>query len=188
MTLFAEAVSLVFGAPWIFIIGWALLFSSGLAKSQIIFMSISFLLLYVLVPGAYMAYSMKKGYIEDFDVSKRQERYGIMSVYLVAHIMNIVLAYLYMTPEFLEKLLIAALTYTTIYIITFYWKISLHMAINIVGITFINMATGWHYVWLYALIPIVAWSRLRLKMHTPLQLLAGTVIPFVEIAVVRLFF
>jgi hypothetical protein len=26
------------------------------------------------------------------------------------------------------------------------------MSVNMIGITFINMATGWHYIWLYALI------------------------------------
>lgn len=186
--LLAEAVSIIFGAPWIFIIGWALLFSSGLVKAQILFMMVAFTLLYVLVPGVFVIYAMRKGYIEDIDVTNRQERYGIMSIYLVAHILNLFLAFLYMTPEFVEKLLIITIAYTTIYIITFYWKISLHMSINVIGITFINMATGWHYIWLYALIPLVAWSRLKLEKHTPKQLFWGTVIPYVEIAVIRLFF
>lgn len=186
--LLAEAVSIIFGVPWIFIIGWVLLFSSGLVKSQIIFMFIAFFILYFLVPTIYMLYSLKKGYIEDFDMTKRQERYGILSVLLVAHLMNLVLAFLYMTPEFIEKLLIVAIVYTTIYLITFYWKISLHMSLNMVGITFINMATGWHYIWLYVLIPLVAWSRLKLEKHTPAQLFWGSVIPYVEIAVIRLFF
>jgi membrane-associated phospholipid phosphatase len=93
-----------------------------------------------------------------------------------------------MPPEFIEKLLIVAIAYTTIYLITFYWKISLHTSINMIGITFINMATGWHYIWLYALIPVVAWSRLKLEKHTPAQLFWGAVIPYIEIAVIRLFF
>lgn len=188
MILLAEAVSIIFGVPWIFIIGWALLFSSGLAKAQIIYMAVAFLILYLIVPGIYVLYAMNKGYIEDFDMTKRQERYGVLSVYLVAHIMNLVLGFLYMTPEFIEKLLIITLVYTTIYLITFYWKISLHTSVNMLGITFINMATGWHYIWLYGLIILVAWSRLKLKMHTPSQLFLGAAIPFVQIAMVRLFF
>jgi glucan phosphoethanolaminetransferase (alkaline phosphatase superfamily) len=92
--LLAEAISIIFGVPWVFIIGWALLFSSGLVKSQIIFMSIAFFILYILIPGFYMLYSLKRGYIEDFDMTKRQERYGILSVYLVAHLMNLALAFL----------------------------------------------------------------------------------------------
>lgn len=186
--LLAEAVSIIFGVPWIFMIGWALLFSSGLVKSQIIFMAVAFFILYFFVPSLYMLYSLKMGYIEDFDMTDRKDRYGILSVILVAHIMNLILAFLYMTPEFIEKLLIVAIVYTTIYVITFYWKISLHMSLNMIGITFINMATGWHYIWLYALIPLVAWSRLKLEKHTPAQLFWGSVIPYVEIAVIRLFF
>ena len=186
--LLAEFISLLFGGPWIFVIGWALLFSSGLDRGQILFMGVAFLILYVFVPSLYLGYAMKKGYIEDFDITKRQERYGIMSVFLVAHIMILLLAFLYMPPEFIEKLLIVAIAYTTIYVITFYWKISLHMSISMVGITFVNMATRWQFIWLYALIPVIAWSRLKLKKHTPMQLFFGALLPYLEIAIIRLFF
>jgi membrane-associated phospholipid phosphatase len=44
------------------------------------------------------------------------------------------------------------------------------------AITFINGWLGFSFVWLLIL---VCWSRLKLRVHTPAQVLAGVVVGFV---------
>lgn len=63
-------------------------------------------------------------------------------------------------------------------LITLLWKISLHMvgvAMLVTATILMNGSAWWPMIGFF---PIVAWARLRLVRHTPLQLLAGTVIGF----------
>lgn len=62
-------------------------------------------------------------------------------------------------------------------IVSYFWKISHHME----GITTFSLGMialfGANAGWLLLLIPLVAWSRLRLNRHTPRQLWAGVLLP-----------
>lgn len=70
-------------------------------------------------------------------------------------------------------------------IITTYWKISIHQ-IGISSVAAIMVATsevtltnniGW-IMFLLLMIGLVGWSRLHLNRHTPLQVLAGSILGF----------
>lgn len=67
-------------------------------------------------------------------------------------------------------------------LISYFWKISHHME----GVTTFALGMiylfGWLASWLILLIPIVAWSRLRLNRHTPRQILAGITFPLIIVA------
>ncbi len=63
-------------------------------------------------------------------------------------------------------------------IINFSWKISVH-AVGIGGpLAALTLAFGWVIVPLYLLLPLVGWSRLYLKAHTPGQVLAGSLLGY----------
>ena len=183
----AEVISVIFGAPWIVAVGSLVLLHSGLDRSQMQFMAIAFILLYLVLPGVYLVYALRKGYIEDIDFTKRQERYTIMSIYLIAQVLTLIFAYLHGTEAMVEKSIMILAVYTTIYLITFFWKISIHMALNVLGITFVMMDFGWQFAWLFALVPAVAWARFTLKKHTLHQLIAGGLLPFIELVMMKLF-
>ncbi len=182
----AKIVSGVFGAPWILVAGWMILFKTGLSPEQTMFMGVLYVVFFVLFPGVYIAYAMKKGLIEDLDITKRQERYMIMTIYLVSHILVLAVSLFYGNARLVEEMLMLSVVFASVYLITFYWKISLHMVVNVLGITLLNINFGWHLAWLYLLIPVVAWSRLVLKKHTPAQLIAGAVLTFVEMMLVKM--
>ena len=77
----------------------------------------------------------------------------------------------------------AAVT-SVIAIVSLFWKVSAHAA----GVT--GPITGLIWVYGFFLFPvmflavIVAWSRWKLKLHTPLQLLTGILIAIVVTAIV----
>ena len=60
--------------------------------------------------------------------------------------------------------------------ISSYWKISLHMLGTSVFVTTILLYNTRHWWPVILLVPLIAWARLRLHRHTPLQLLAGFIL------------
>ncbi|MBI3495240.1 hypothetical protein HY065_01285 [Candidatus Berkelbacteria bacterium] len=73
-------------------------------------------------------------------------------------------------------------------IISFFWKISLHMVGASATITYLTLLLGPVALAGLPLIPALAWSRLVLKRHTPSQLFFGTVLPPLCIAAVFWYF
>ena len=65
------------------------------------------------------------------------------------------------------------MVFLTVFVITFFWKISLHMTVNTSGAILLNTLFHGAYLPVLVVIPLIFWSRLYLKKHTPLQLLAG---------------
>lgn len=63
-------------------------------------------------------------------------------------------------------------------LITRFWKISLHMLGVGTVITAILLIKGVGFWPVSLLIPLVVWARLRLRRHTPLQLLGGLLVGF----------
>lgn len=72
--------------------------------------------------------------------------------------------------------------------ISYYWKVSAHSIGLATTITLLAFLLG-YWVFSFAIvIPFLAWARLKLKRHTPLQLLIGTIIPPIFIVLIFNFF
>jgi membrane-associated phospholipid phosphatase len=125
---------------------------------------------------AYLAWGMKTGKISDFDITKREQRYGILTATLISFLISLIITY-YIGNEIVFQTLAIIITFLTIvYFITFYWKISLHMGVNVLSVILVNFFYGWKLPWLYLAIPLIFWSRYTLKKHTPLQLILGAIV------------
>jgi membrane-associated phospholipid phosphatase len=58
-------------------------------------------------------------------------------------------------------------------VINIFWKISLHAAFVSAAAVVLTVVFGAGAVWVFALLPLIGWSRLELKMHTLAQVIAG---------------
>lgn len=174
MKRFAQIVSIIFGFPWLTVILWLLIYKTGLIQQQIAFFSIVLPILNIIIPFLYFYWALRNGTISDMDITKRQQRYGVMTVMLVLQLISLKLIYSQGNAHLLELSLIIDAVFIFTYLITLVWKISLHMTINVIGILLFNVLFDWQYVYLLALIPLVMWSRFYLKKHTLSQLIAGT--------------
>lgn len=172
----AQIVSIIFGFPWLSIILWLLIYKTGLIQQQVAFFSIVLPTLNIIVPFLYFIWALRKGIISDIDITKRQQRYGVMTLMLVLQLISLKLIYSLGNARLLELSLIIDAVFICTYLITLVWKISLHMTINVIGILLFNVLFDWQHLYLLALIPLVMWSRLFLKKHTLSQLLAGTLV------------
>ena len=61
-------------------------------------------------------------------------------------------------------------------IITAFWKISFHTSVATGCILVLVLLVNFKLIWLFLVVPIIAWARLYRKRHTLLQTIAGTVV------------
>lgn len=138
------------------------------------FRIIIFLLLALVIPVAYLAYGLWSGKIKDIFITDRRERYTLLVIVSgVAIIFNLIL-WFYGAPKLITAYSLAALALALILTgVTFFWKISGHSSVVTMNILTLILTLGTGYLWLILLIPVVAWSRVRLKVHTLEQVLVG---------------
>lgn len=148
------------------------------AGTSVIWGSISvFLLVGIGLPTLYVFWLVKKKKVSDFHIPIRSQRIRPMVFMLVTTVVSLFLLIGLHTPRFVMILSLAAFgQLIIIFVITLKWKISGHAAavstFSALCWLFYGSLAGFAFI----LIPIVIWARLRLKRHTPLQTLAGTVL------------
>jgi len=109
-------------------------------------------------------------------------------IYLMASVLAAIgclVMWYFKAPELLTVSFIAGLAAVVIFMaINYYWKISLHTAFVSGAAMVLTMVFGVKVAWVFVLLPLVGWSRLELKMHTPAQVAAGAVLAAVIVAIV----
>ena len=146
--------------------------------TSVIWGSISvFILVGIGLPTLYVFWLVKKKMVSDFHIPIRSQRIRPMIFMLVTTVISLFLLIGLHTPRFLMILSLAAFgQLIIIFVITLKWKISGHAAAVSTFSALCWLFYGSLAGFVFILIPIVIWARLRLKRHTPLQTLAGTVL------------
>jgi membrane-associated phospholipid phosphatase len=115
--------------------------------------------------------------VADLDMSRRSEREAVFSAFVVFYLLGAIALWLIHAPSMLIATM-AGYTASALVVqfITRYWKISTH-AIGITApLVALIVLFGWQAVPFIVLIPIVCWSRVYLRAHTPAQVIAGVVL------------
>lgn len=133
-------------------------------------------LLILSVPTVLLLLFLKLRLINDLDISDRSKRPLFMSCLTIFYGLFYLLT-LTSGSILLVKVALTLFVATAFFtIISTFWKISGHMTyllFAITSITYIYDYPGLMY--LYLLVPLVAWARVKLKHHTPLQTVFGTI-------------
>ena len=130
------------------------------------------------IPLGFVAYMVKIGRIGDIHMKERRERLRPLLLSIICTTIVWWLLRVGDAPPALPLLaLISLIQISIIALITLVWQISMHMmsiagAAIAVGIIF-SMSVGFLMV---PLVPLVGAARLKLKRHTPAQIVAGTII------------
>ncbi|MEM2901225.1 MAG: hypothetical protein QXO32_00605 [Candidatus Bathyarchaeia archaeon] len=86
---------------------------------------------------------------------------------------------LFYTLNFRDMLLLS-LSYVEvsflILLVTFKWKISVHTAGLTVPVTALTYIFGWKTAWIYPLVGLLIWARVKLKAHSLPQAVSGAAI------------
>ena len=116
----------------------------------------------------------KSGKVSDIQIPKRKERLFpllIVNTCVIAGFFVLI----YVQPEklLLSVYMIYLLVLPVISIITLFWKISFHASyITLFSIVYLIVFGKWAILTI-PLIPLVGWSRIKLKRHTLAQVLGG---------------
>mgnify|MGYP001034112187 CR=1 FL=1 len=139
----------------------------------------------VLCPLAYLLALLHRGQVSDVDVYHRKERWRPFLAAVAGAWASWGLLHSLGAPGPVVGVAgVLAVEVAVIFAVTLSWKISLHCATVAVVATVVWKLTG-SPVALALGIPLMIWSRLLLKRHTPAQTIAGTL---VGVLLVVLFF
>jgi hypothetical protein len=152
---------------------------------QLVFFTVLFISS-ILMPAGLLLFAIKKKFVRDWDLRRREERPKVLGILFVINILNTVIVKL-IGDQFLFNLYIFLLIYLTGFIlITLFWKISGHLGINSIVVFFIVHWFGLNYIPLLLIIPLVGWARFAGKFHTPAQIAGGVVYSWVILRVAEL--
>lgn len=130
-----------------------------------------------ILPVTFILIAMKKGHIKDFYITDRRQR--IIPLFILLGIILItiyVLSLEHASRPLMLTMLSGFITATLATLLTLKWKISWHVGSVTIAIMFLALTYGQIWYLLSPLILLVAWARLTLKKHTPLQMVTGVLL------------
>jgi len=137
------------------------------------------------IPLAYIVIGQRRGWVGDWELSRREDRPRFILVSLSSDLLALLLLRAVGAPHLLRVMVLVYLTLgITMFTISNYWKISLHM-VGVGGFaTALTFVFGPLAVVTFLSLPLVAWARLRRRKHTPAQLVAGSLAGIIITAIV----
>jgi membrane-associated phospholipid phosphatase len=135
--------------------------------------------------SVYVFLNYSKGKLEDINLSRRKERLIPLYLALLGAIFGLAIMYYKRAPEpliILNYTLIIDLLVITI--ITFYWKVSVHMLTLTSVITLLCFLFEPRYLILFILCLPVGWSRISRKRHSLSQVLVGSILGIMTVLIV----
>lgn len=133
-----------------------------------------YIALTIIPPTLYIMYLVRKGIVTDFHLNVRSERTQPFLIMTINSIAVFVIMLLAGAPKLiLVVIAAAAIQLICMLLITLRWKISGHCTAA-TGLLVLSLALFGEKIIPFALIiPLIAWSRIRLKRHTLAQTIAG---------------
>jgi membrane-associated phospholipid phosphatase len=131
-------------------------------------------LFFVFVVILFVLYAIRKGYFSDLDVSKREQRFlwflfvGIVGVFYL-------LSLIFFEGPVVLWIVAAGILFSVVVftILNLRIKASLHVAAISSLIFAMSILYGGVFLLLLFLIPLIGWSRIRIKRHTLYETIVG---------------
>lgn len=154
---------------------WVLLFNSAFFTS--------------IGPMLFIFYLYATDRISDLDMSIREERERVFIAFVIFYAAGALDLWLIRAPVIMTASMAGyAASALVVQWITRYWKISTHALGITAPLVALTVLYGEKPAPFYALIPIIGWSRVYLRAHTVLQVVAGTLLALVTTLVFFRFF
>lgn len=146
---------------------WVLLFNSAFFTS--------------IAPMLFIFYLYATDRISDLDMSIRTERERVFIAFVIFYALGALDLWLIHAPAIMTASMAGfAASALIVQWITRYWKISTHALGITAPLVAFTVLFGERPLPFYVLIPLVGWSRVYLRAHTPLQVVAGTLLATVN--------
>ena len=126
------------------------------------------------LPYALILHGVRHGRLVDRNISVREQRIGFGVVAISSILAGLAVLAAFDAPaEMVALLASVAVGVACGWVITLWWKISVHAAIAAGTATVLMLVHGPALLAAWPLVALVAWSRVQVGDHTPAQVLAG---------------
>ncbi len=129
------------------------------------------------LPMGWLAWQVRRGRVTDIHVRRREQRGPIIALFLASWSVGVALLTTLGAPRALIVTILAG--FVTLLIagaITLWWKVSIHVGVAAGVLTVFTMLFGPWVLLLTPLVPLLAWARVRVSDHSPLQTVAGAIV------------
>lgn len=182
----AEVVSYIFH-PLLVVIPTLVIAMTSLGSTlgQAIFWTVLSVAIVNLPMALLLFWGVRSGKYSDASVSIREQRTSIFAVGGTCLVILLAVLIIGKAPVVIIACLISAVIATALgFWINRYTKLSLHSA-AMAGCTAVLLLTApWIGVVMAVFAPLVGWARIRLKHHTPVQILIGWMVSIICVFVV----
>jgi hypothetical protein len=135
----------------------------------------SYSFIFLLAVGVFMVHGVRKRFFSDLDVSNRSQRPILFSFLIATGVIYILGLYLMFAPSILKVMAIGMMIGLVIVSVVNRWiKASIHLAILSALLLGVVLGYGGRSFLLFSLIPLVAWSRVKIKRHTLPETIIGS--------------
>jgi membrane-associated phospholipid phosphatase len=129
------------------------------------------------IPAAFLSYGVRRGLWGDRTVGARRPRLAVLGFITASVAAGLVLLLVAGAPRLLTGYLAFMLaSVAALAAITVVWKISIHCAVASGSVAILALSFGPLVLFGYALVALLAWSRVALGDHTAWQVIAGAVL------------
>jgi membrane-associated phospholipid phosphatase len=126
------------------------------------------------LPYALILRGVRRGRLTDKNISLRQQRIRFAAVAIASILTGLTVLAAFDAPAEMVALQASiAAGVACGWVITLWWKISVHAAIAAGAATVLLLVFGLALLVVWPLVALIAWSRVQVGDHTPAQVLAG---------------
>ncbi len=126
------------------------------------------------LPYALILRGVRRGRLSDKNISLREQRIRFGVVAITSILTGLAMLVTFDAPAAMVALLASiAVGVACGWVITLWWKISVHAAIAAGATTVLLVVFGPALLAAWPLVAVIAWSRVQVGDHTPAQVLAG---------------
>lgn len=182
----AVTISVLF-SPFLLPIASILLIvrSSVVTMQQGLLWMVIVILFASVLPMLYIFILFRLGRLSDFRLTVREQRAKPLMFSLVSALVGIGILYLLNVPQEIVWLCIACvINGLVLTLITQVWKISFHSGVAAGCMTGLATLISSQFVYLFILLPFIAWARVHRKRHTFLQTIIAAPIAIANTAMV----
>ncbi len=169
----ARLISTIFSPP-LLALASIIIAAQAVEDGPVLYWTVLAIVLFILIPTLYVLSLVRRGHVTDFHMKIREQRaWPLIIILLIA---SLVFSALYFggAPRLLLIISsVAIIQLMLIVLITFRWKISGHCTAAAGLAVFVVALFGQSLLPILLLVPIIAWSRIRLDRHTFAQSIAG---------------
>jgi hypothetical protein len=130
-------------------------------------------------------YMVRRRKLNGIFINPRRQRSRIYLLAIFCAVIGYTVLILLDAPVLLRAAFLSGLIAVVVFmIINLFWKISLHTAFIAASVAVLIIVYGKTAAWTVIFIPLIAWARLEMRLHTPAQVSAGALLSVAVVTIV----